>query len=379
MPDSYVSQFKMNDGRIVKIKDTEARGLIEQANTSIEQLAEDVGADFSDVRQQLTGIDTELEEFASLNLSQITGKNLVIIADSWGVGGSASTQAQRFSTRLANSLNMNEFNFSVGGAGFALGNSFISELNTANDTMTDEQKSDTSIVLIVGGVNDWRHRVDSEITVTSFVDAVNNTISRAHAIFPKALIVIGVSTTTKLGYTDTWRHWASFASRNASANKSYPVKVIQNVGNCVNGYDGNYVSDNLHLTDLGHSRFAAHIEQAILGGKTNVFYYCDAIDLEEGFAYTVIPHIFRENDEFILSDMRVTFPSAISSNTLIGTFNPTFAPKYTIYTPAYQGDRIVGCVGITTNGHVYFNSLSADVSATAAITADIHWQAASKE
>jgi len=296
---------------------------------------------------------------SSLAMYHRTNCNMVMFGDSWTVGGSASTTSKRYASLVCEMLDMMEYNFGVNAAGFTRsGNTFISQVETANTTMTDDEKVNTGIVSIIGGVNDFRHMDDSgsEISLDTFSTAVITCINRAHAVFPDALIVLGLSNSNLAWYPDTMQHWMSYTARKAEMSATYPLLIIKNLAASVNGVTSNYVSDHLHLTDEGHARFAAHIANAILGGGQDVYYYIGTI-VKNSFinSYELEPHLFRENNIVRLTSWKPNMASDFKGDHVIATLSDSaIAPKQTIYHPCYYGDRQIGQIAITPSGNIWF-------------------------
>lgn len=288
-----------------------------------------------------------------------TNCNMVLFGDSWTVGGSASEAPKRYSSLVCSRLNMTEYNFGVNAAGFTRsGNLFITQVETANNQMSSVEKANTGVVSVIGGVNDFRHRDDSgsEISLNDFSTAVLNCINRIHEVFPNALIVLGLSNSNLAWYTETMQHWMSYAARYISTNVNYPILLIKNLAASVNGVTENYISDHLHLTDSGHSKFAAHIVNAILGGGQDVYYYIgDLVKNSNISSFDVTPHFFRDNNAVRLTAGYIRFKSNFKGNNIIATLpDMAIAPKINIYTPCFYENRQIGNIAITTSGNIWF-------------------------
>lgn len=295
-----------------------------------------------------------INKFDALKNFRRTNCNLVLIGDSWTVGGSASSADKRYSSLLCNMLDCTEFNFGVGGAGYTRPNTFLSQIEAANSSMSDDEKANTGIIAIIGGVNDINHMSDT--TISDFKTAALACVRKAHECFPDALIVIGLSNTRNDLYNDTMIHWIQSTMDYLQVNSQCPMLFIKNLGASVNGVTSNYISDRLHLSDVGHAKFAAHIANAILGGGQDVFYYIGlpTLDASVASAATAI-HIFRDNNIIRLTPGALSFKSALTVNTLIGTLpDSVLAPRANIYVPTYRGDKLNGSIAFTSSGNIRF-------------------------
>ena len=298
---------------------------------------------------------------SSVRYYKRNNSGMLIIGDSWSVGGSASSTSKRYSTLLCNALGMTEYNYGVGGAGFNVTNNrFDTQVATANTNLTADQKESISVVLVCGLVNDLRHGCYSGgYTLSACSTAMLSCLNAIHTNFPNALIVLAIGNTLLDFCPDTWHHWISYLQIQAekwSCTTGHPLLLVKNLGACVNGIGENYQSDYLHLTDEGHNRFAAHIANAIMGGTQNVFYYIGGFTYDSAVTTkTLEGHFFRDNDFIVCTSMNIGFSSTVSSNTLVGQLPNTFiAPKTNLYFPAYSSNVPVGSLAITNAGAIRF-------------------------
>lgn len=290
-----------------------------------------------------------------------TNNNLVCFGDSWTVGTGiavADRPTKRFSAIVAKKLNCTEFNFGVGGAGFIRsGNLFSTQINTANSQMTSEQKENTGVVLIVGGVNDYRQQLTTS-TQAQFVNGVVSTANLAHSVFPNALIVLGIGNTNLSYFPEKARQWYSAAISACEQQLEYPSLIIKNLYNVISGNTSMYSSDNLHPNESGHGKFGGYIANAILGGGQTVLSALGTVSLSSGVTLdgTEGPTeltLWRVNDEIIVGAARFTFNPAITSSKVIGTIPTKSAPPSNAYYPFYRSDQHVGNIAITASGNVY--------------------------
>ena len=290
-----------------------------------------------------------------------TNSNLVCFGDSWTVGtgiAEADRPTKRFTAIVANKLDCTEYNFGVGAAGFIRsGNLFSTQINTANSQMTSEQKESTGIVLIVGGVNDYRQQLTTS-TQAQFVNGVVSTANLAHSVFPNALIVLGIGNTNLSYFPEKARQWYSAAISACERQLDYPSLVIKNLYNVISGNTSLYASDNLHPNESGHGAFGGYLANAILGGGQSVFTALGTVTLSSGVALdgTEGPTeltLWRANDEIIVGAARFTFSPAITSSKVIGMIPAKATPPSNAYFSFYNSNQYVGSIAITASGNVY--------------------------
>ena len=348
----YVSNFNVL-GENIAVKDEAAQSDLTQIKETIPTIQEDI-----------TNLDTITNKNSSnintLKLTMLGGKNIVFFGDSWTVGSGASSYNLGFANLMANRLGMRKFNYAVGGAGFLrTGNLISSQLTTAKSDMSQTEKNETSIVFILGGVNDWRNQTGS---ISEMNTAIKSLCDSCHSTFTNAKIVIALCNTENLSMTDTFRNWMYNFRENLIANCNYPIQIIKNIENVISGRPNCYVSDNLHPSTYGHSILAGFFINQLLGGSSDVCYYHSLISLNAGFSFSSIQHFFRYNENVRSTRCVITSTKPITSNTKIGTFSTLIAPKDTIYFPTYYGNRLVGNIGITNSGNVYLSTLNSETS-----------------
>lgn len=324
--------FRSSDKTVV-ISETEGT-VVEGENAEAIQIG--------NIRHKISGTDVSLK-----------GKDIVFFGDSWTVGGSASVPSLRFSTIAAGKLGMVERNFGVGASGFCIpNNEIISQVITAGNTMTDAEKAAVPIVVFIGGVNDWRHRGDYNISSAIFNSAVLSAVLRAKSTFPNAKIYVGISNATRTGMTDGWRNFITSAQNYIRRASGLDAIVMQWVAERTNYNSDYYRSDDLHLTDLGHSVLAGHIVQYILGGTDDINYYYGTLDVLDGVALEFSGHLFREGYDAVLIADSWTFTEPITENTLVGSVPDDLKPRTNLYIPIYRGNVGVGTVCITYSGNI---------------------------
>lgn len=322
-------------------------GQIAQLTENLNDLTEDVNKNAADIASNSADISTLWREF----YSPIRGKNIVFVGDSWCVGGSASSPSLRFSTLLANSLRMNEINLGVGGAGFTRPDTFLSQITGAAISLTPQQKNDTSIVLIIGGVNDLRNM--SSTSISAYGGAIQACIEEAAKTFPNALIVLAINTSMLNSYSETMQYWTAYGQEAARQVHTAPTIIINNIDAVTNGNSAMYQSDNLHLTDLGHSILAGFLASTIQGGGNNICYYHGTLTLAETVSVITTPHAFRRNGIVHWTAGEFSFPQT-DSQILLGSISQDILPKTNIYTPAYRSNKIAGNFALTASGNFYY-------------------------
>lgn len=321
------------------------------------------------------------------NVNRRTHCNLVCFGDSWvnGTGIPASDRpTKRFTAIVAKQLNMQEFEFADGGERF-VGGYIQNEINTAQSSMTGNQRNNTGVVLIVGGLNDYRHKFDTAqfpsdpmatATKADFAEAVKNCAIRAHEVFPNALIVLGIGNTNLSYFPQGAKEWYQYAIRVCETDLDFPHICIKNLYNVISGISTYYDSDNIHPSEAGHKMFGGYIADAILGGGQNVDYYITDITLETGFTWDTtggvqLPaKLYRINDEFVLTPGAMIFPSSTDSLTKFSALPREMTPSQNMYAPIYRSNVPVGGVTCVESGNMYVKPGS---SIPSCFTSQLRW------
>ena len=345
-----VEKFQIGP-KIISARDANAQTKITQLGTQLANTQDDL----SNANGRITSIGnsvTQLQkEISYPNVVNLKGRNIVCFGDSWTTGAGASQSANKFTTKVAESLGMNEFNYGVGGSGFVMPNNIGQQISNASSNMTTTQKANTSIVLICAGVNDVRYL--DQFTISEFTAAIDSAIASAHAAFPNALIVAVIGNTLCHGMSEVMLHWITTGQETAQLRKAFPVMVCRGCENWIRNQDIRFASDGLHPSDTGHLIWASFIVNAITGGSNYVQDMLQTMQFETGVSATVYPRVWKENGLIKVSSGRITFSENITETTLIGHINPTCAPEENIYSPVYTGNIINGTLAITGSGNVY--------------------------
>ena len=319
------------------------------------------------------------EPIATKSMFNRTNCNAVFFGDSWTVGtgiATADRPTKRFSAIISQKLGCTEFNYGVGAAGFIRSGNLIStQISTAASGMSAGEKNGTGVVVIVGGVNDYRQQLSTS-TVNDFITGVINTATLAHNTFPNAIIVLGIGNTNLSYFPQEAKQWYQWAIRAAEAQLKFPHIVIKNLYNVISGITENYASDNLHPNELGHARFGGYIADAILGGGQDVSYYVQDVSLTSNFAWsptggvTIAAKLYRENDEFVVTPCCIEMTSAVSSNTKYGEIPEAVAPSQNMYGQFYRSNQVKGASAITAIGGLYINPTE---SVTTGFISQLRW------
>ena len=348
------------------------------AEGEIDALQSDVGSLDTTVAGHTTSINSLNSKIKLANGMNLSGGNIVFFGDSWTVGGSAGSTDNRWTTITAKALKMTEFNYGIGGAGFAISNKILAGVNSANSAMTTTQKNNTTLVVITGGVNDARNWSSQSLTVELFYNGVADVVAQAHTVFPNALICLGIGSTIQYGTTDTYKHAVTYTNRNI-ASRSYPVFVIDNMLNWVSNTNW-YQTEAaypvpIHLSATGHKMYADYMINALLGGGTNVYNFLLAISWDSTYINRqedAVAHLWRYNERMCITNTHLYFNGTYTGNHTVATLPQYAAPQANIYAPIYSGNLVIGAMALTSTGNLH---LIVEEGVSSLFTPELTWRA----
>ena len=323
--------------------------------TVLDQMVED-GSLSQMVQECLSEIAAAAATAGGLEVFKLKNTKLYCFGDSWTAGSYVETQ-ERFTKILCDILTMQEENYGVAAGGF----SYSGSKGAIADGLTKAMRSGSypvdkelcKMVLITGGVNDYRHK--DTVTQTNFRNGVVNFVKDVHAAFPNALIVIGLGNSSINNVTTGYLNWIESAKRDLMSSCNFPIKIIDNFHNFTRGRKTWYIEDNqlLHLTPFGHKMLAGRVASAIADGQTSVHDYIGDIHLDHDLMQSIDaqPYLFLENDMIVINPGLIRFKNPMTGNTKIGYIQPYLAPATSVFFNAYGSGGNVGCVYI--NGQDY--------------------------
>lgn len=293
------------------------------------------------------------------------GYNVVFIGDSFTYGTGASDHlsgdTKRFSSLLATKLNANEYNYGVGSTGFCDPGSggqnapFKTQVNNAISHMSAEERANTHLVVIAGGVNDFREgaKYSAAEMQTGAHEAVTNAING----FTNAIVLVvpmlfqGHDADARLFHFEN-----SIISGIVNYAGTRRVVYIRGAWSWNFGQASHYTSDKLHPNDTGHMLIANMIYAHIFGGDA----YANQLVIvtwDSGFtSSTEYGGYFQFHNGFVCNQgLRVHTANAISANTntKIGSLSIGVGPIMNAGGVLFFNNVFRGIWQITEAGNIY--------------------------
>lgn len=200
-------------------------------------------------------------------VEQLKGKNFVVIGDSYSQPNIENSVDEYWVKQVALATGMTRYNFAIAGAGFGRdGNIFQTQLSTANTQMTSEQKANTKIVIVYGGIND----ILNDVLLETVVDNADTLVHGIHTSFPNAKIILIPFNWGFGRLTDGINIYCTTAiTRMVTHCQDVPVVILKNARFWNIGIKSWYRND-AHPSETGYKSIANHIIGAIYGSPEDV-------------------------------------------------------------------------------------------------------------
>ena len=302
------------------------------------------------------------------------GYNVVFIGDSYTYGTGASDHldgdTKRFSSILATKLNATEYNFGVGSTGFCDPGSggqnapFKTQVNKAISQMSADERANTHLVVIAGGVNDFNEgaRYSAADMQAGAHDAVTNAING----FTNAIVLLvpmlfkGHDADARLFHFEN-----SLIGGIVNYAGTRRAVYIRGAWSWNFGQSSHYISDKLHPNDTGHMLIANMIYSHIFGGDAYANQLV-TVSWETGFSSsTEYGGYFQFYNGFVCNQgLRVHTANAITAgtNTMVGSLSAGVGPIMNAGGVLFFNNVFKGMWQITGAGNIYITP-SVDVPA----------------
>ena len=287
---------------------------------------------------------------AKITSVSVRGGNLLAFGDSWAEGYRASAPNKTFPAQLAAKLGMTPINKAVGSSGFMVENNLVStQITNAASTMTATEKEQTSIIVILAGINDIRLYHNTK-TAAEFGTAVANTLALCASTFPEIPIVLCLGNGYVSAPPSFYYNWINTAKETIEkASINTQITIIDSLTEFLTAQtDLYYTGDNLHLNDTGYDALAGYVANVISGGTPSIYRVLGNMIPDAGITLTNAPVLIQNNRQIILSGGRFDFGGNNAQSKWLGTIPQTgYAPGSSIIIPAFFNRQLVGVFEIT--------------------------------
>lgn len=330
---------------------------MDKVDSALHQIAESGGSGGggsvpADITQRLTKLEIPAN-------NPYDGKNIVFIGDSYTTGDGLANPATRYSTLLSNALNCTEFNYAINGTGFvyktAANNkeNFGEQVILASNAMSNDDKNDTFLVIIAGGINEVRgvntYTYDQEYAGT--VTAITN----ARTLFPNAKILVVPMMYRGFQFTKYARNMYDAIVNAVHQSRLENVETLEGCYTWNWGDASLFNADKLHPNQAGHAKICNYIMHGIFGehilweNKTfEITWDTSLVEPGSNPNYESGNSIYLKNGIVYVEPMRLFVRSTdIQTNQTAGTVPAAASPSCTAYGFACGAQNFYGVFYIT--------------------------------
>lgn len=324
------------------------QNIFNELNQDLDNLEETMTDNFETTNQNVEQNTTDIVNLTKAQnpISLYKGKNLVVFGDSFTDPENQNSVNGHWVNRVCQATGMNAFNFAKGAASIMRPyNSFRMQLNRALQ-MTDEQKQNTSVVIMYVPDTD----IIENINLNDYYTEVDSLLELIVQNFPNAKIIFA-GFTWRVNYLyDEYNNKMNQILFNVERNSSkYPVVILKNCRFWLLGLTG-YYQNQYHPNEAGYNVIAQYFINAIYGGTNDTYRDTFITDLN-------LPNLTDDNYcEFEVINGQVSLKMFLAFDTDITNYHekilniPTIAiPHHDIMIPLLRANgTLCGTLRLTT-------------------------------
>lgn len=282
--EQYRQEVLAFDGRITKNENDIAKNTKDIAKNTQDIAAnkQNISTNTQNIATNTQNISKNTDDIAQLS-SDDAGKNIMLIGDSYSVQNGDVTGWIAPITKYLQANKYKVFSKGMGGYGFGRpSTAFTSLVEQLLETMSESDKTQTSLVIIAGGYN------DNPYTLTDITSGMSECLNVIKANLPNAKLKIAFigaakpSVGTRGKLIDTYNNYLLAAN-------SLGIETAPKSSNWI--YNGStedvFMSDGFHPNNKGLDNLVSSIGQWIVGGS---FVYIGGmaitVNLNSGFTKT---------------------------------------------------------------------------------------------
>lgn len=312
------------------------------------QVQANTGA-ISDLQTAITNIENKRNP-----IDFYKGKNLVVFGDSYSQPDIPNSEDEYWVKQVVQATGMTRFNFAIAGAGFGRSTNLLAtQLTTAQNQMTAEQKQNTSVVIVYAGYNDLMNEVTDEEILSNYIALITNIATT----FPKAKIIVAPF---NWGYGSLSRdinlRIETLMVRMERDTSQYPVTFLKLARYWLLGVNTNFRNSN-HPSVNGYKIIASYMIGAIYGSSEHVHLG----------GYVTPSHGNRNISDFTFEDGMVNFTFGTKfdddlndySGTQFENLHALLVPQTDIIIPLYSiSTGYCGTLRLANDGKGYLRNIT---------------------
>ena len=340
------------DGTLARIIN---ENIFNDLNNKIDTLEQTTMENFENVDNQIEQTNTNLQNLTNAQnpISLYKGKNLVVFGDSFSQPDIPNSEDEYWVKKVCQATGLISYNFAIAGAGFGRSTNLLtSQLTTAQQQMTNEQKQNTSVVIMYAGYNDIVNDVTDEEILSNFISLVTNT----HETFPNAKII---TAPFNWGYGSLTRDYNKKIERLLMKmirdTAGFPITFLKMCRYWLLGVVSNFRNE-VHPSVNGFNIIASYMIGAIYGSSEHV-----------SIGGTLTPaHGLQTIDDFTFEDGIVNFVFGVKFENELNDYSgeqysdlhALLTPETDIIIPLYALDGQKGTLRLTNEGKGYLRNIT---------------------
>jgi hypothetical protein len=316
-----------------------------ELNNQVQTNTEDIG----NLQTALTNLQNERNP-----IDFYKGKNLVVFGDSYSQPDIPNSEDEYWVRQVVQATGMTRFNFAIAGAGFGRSTNLLStQLNTAINQMTTEQKQNTSVVIVYAGYNDIVNNVTDEEILSNYIVLITNIV----ATFPNAKIIVAPF---------NWQFGSLSREQNIKIETliyrmqrdtcMYPVTFLKLARYWLMGINTNYKNSN-HPSVNGYKTIAGYFIGAIYGASEHVCIGWDGMVPSHGNQNI---RDFTMKDGWVHFNFGTKFDEALEnySGEQFANLHALLCPQTDIIIPLYSLTGYAGTLRLANDGKGYLRNVT---------------------
>ena len=325
---------------------------IEAVNTNIGLLDDKIDDEIEARQAAITQLQQEIADSASVDFKAYNGHRLVIFGDSWVAPNIPNSVNGYIGNTLATTLGMTQSNFAAAGAGWGrAGNLVSTQVTSASDQLTADEKADTRLVIGLAGLNDYGNNV----TASAVIQAIRQFSTSCASMFPNAKIMIVPMNWGYNGLDVVARKYIDDVMRGLQVGMEAGSVIIPGAWSWLLGFH-HLFQNSAHPNSAGYDVIIRQLLNVLGGAPIISTLYSETLDVQTlgtGFSAGTVT-LSLDGELVTVNGYARKAGDADSVITLLGEgVRPMFAPQERIIAFLFNSNRIgFSYLDIETNGRM---------------------------
>lgn len=321
-------------------------------NDSIGLLDDKIDDEIEARQDAISQLQQEIADSAFVDFKAYDGHRLVIFGDSWVAPNIPNSVNGYIGNTLATTLGMTQSNFALAGAGWGrAGNLVSTQVTTASDQLTADEKDDTRLVIGLAGLNDYGNNV----TASAVIQGIRQFSTSCASMFPNAKIMIVPMNWGYNGLDVVARKYIDDVMRGLQVGMEAGSVIIPGAWSWLLGFH-HLFQNSAHPNSAGYDVILRQLLNVIGGAPIIGTLYSETLDLPAlgtGFSAGMVT-LSLDGELVTINGYARKASDGDSIITLLGEgVRPMFAPQEQIIAFLFNNLRIgYSFLDVATNGRM---------------------------